>query len=185
MAEPAASQAFFDLWRKQLEEGAQAWVRLLAAGAPAAPADPAKLWAPFVEPWVQAWARAFAQTPMTPDLLAQWKRFLDESLEAWSRALGQAMQTEAFAQALGRYLDQWLAACGPLKKAGEQTTEAALEVLGLASRSQLTRVAAQIVELDRRLERVEDGVATALRKLDDLARAEGRRPATGREAATG
>jgi hypothetical protein len=38
--------------------------------------------------------------------------------------------------------------------------------LNLASRTQLTGVAKQIVELEERLERVEDGVQAILRRLD-------------------
>lgn len=164
-----ATQPLFDMWKKQLEEGARAWTRLLSQS-PAAPPDPTAFWRPVVEQWVQAWARVFAQTPMSPEAVAQWKQFLDESIEAWSRALGQAMNTEAFAQMLGRYLDQWLAAYGPAKKLADQSLEAALQTLNIASRSQLTAVARQIVELDERVERLEDGVNAVLRRLDEVAR---------------
>ena len=40
-----------------------------------------------------------------------------------------------------------------------------------ASRTQLTAVARQIVELEERVERVEDAVGAVLRKLDDVLRA--------------
>src|SRR5262245_38827786 len=90
----------FDLWRKQMEEGAAAWTKLLAPPAAPAPPDPLAFWRPLVEQWVQASSRAFAQTPVSPDVLSQWKQFLDQSIDAWSRALGQVMNTETFAQAL-------------------------------------------------------------------------------------
>jgi hypothetical protein len=160
----------FEVWKKQLEEGAQAWARLLGQS-PAAPPDPATFWRPVVEQWVQAWARAFAQTPAGPDVVAQWKQLLDQSIDAWSRALGQAMNTEAFAQQLGRYLDQWLVAYGPAKKAVDQSLDTALQTMNLASRTQLTAVARQIVELDERVERLEDGLGAVLKRLDEIARA--------------
>jgi hypothetical protein len=169
MAEMPPNQQLFELWRTQVEEGARAWSRLLAQS-PAAPPDPTAFWRPVMEQWVQAWARAFAGTPMTPDLMTQWKQFLDQSIDAWSRALGQAMNSEGFAQLLGRYLEQWLVTYGPVKKASEQAIDAALQTLNLASRSQLTAVARQIVELEERVERVEDGVSAVLRRLDDLRR---------------
>lgn len=169
MADSAsATQALFDAWKQQFEQGAQAWARLMAQS-PAAPPDPTVFWRPVVEQWVQAWARAFAQTPMTPDTLEQAKRFFDQSIEAWSKALGQAMGTEAFAQMLGKYLDQWLAATGPAKKAHDQMTDAALQTLGVASQMQLTAVAKQIVELEDRIERIEDGVQEILRRLKERA----------------
>jgi hypothetical protein len=169
-----ATEQLFKLWRAQFEEGAQAWARLLSEQPDAVP-EPTAFWRPLVEQWVQAWARAFAQTPATPEVMNQWKAFLDQSIEAWSRALGQAMHTDAFARWLGRYLEQWLAAYGPVKKAADQSLEAALQTMNLASRSQLTTVARQIVELDERVERVEDGMQAILMKLDALARRVGRR----------
>jgi len=156
----------FDMWRKQLEEGAAAWGKMFAQPAAAPPpADPMAFWRPLVEQWVQASARAFAQTPMTPDVMSQWKQFLDQSIDAWSRALGQTMNTEAFAQTLGRYLDQWLVTAAPMKKAAEGGIDQALQTLNLASRSQLTAVARQIVELEERVERIEEAVNAVLRAV--------------------
>ena len=166
MTEAGAQQQLFDLWRKQLEEGAAAWGKLLSPPSAPPPMDPMAFWRPMVEQWVQASARAFAQTPMTPDVMSQWKQFLDQSIEAWSRALGQAMNTEAFAQQLGRYLDQWLVASAPMKKAAEQQIDQALQTLNMASRSQLTAVAKQIIELEERLERMEDTLGAILQRLD-------------------
>jgi hypothetical protein len=166
-----STQPLADLWRKQFEEGAQAWARLMGQAPPAAaPPDPATFWRPLVDQWVQAWARMFAQTPVTPDIATQWKQFLDQSIEAWSQALGQAMQTEPFAQMLGRYLDQWLAAYAPARKAMEQSLDSALQTMNLASRTQLTAVARQIVELDERVERLEEGIAAILKRLDERER---------------
>ena len=160
MTDSGTHQQLFDLWRKQLEDGAQAWSKLLSQ--PSAPTtDPMAFWRPMVE----ASARAFAQTPMTPDVVTQWKQFLDQSIEAWSRALGEAMNTEVFAQMLGRYLDQWLVTTAPVKKAADQATDQALQTLNLASRSQLTAVARQIVELEERVEKIEEAVNAVLRAV--------------------
>jgi hypothetical protein len=164
MTEAGTQQQLFEMWRKQLEEGAAAWSKMMSPPA-APPSDPMAFWRPMVEQWVQASARAFAQTPMTPDVMTQWKQFLDQSIDAWSRSLGQAMNTEAFAQMLGRYLDQWLVASAPMKKAADQAIDQTLQTLNLASRSQLTAVARQIVELEERVERIEDAVNAVLRAV--------------------
>jgi hypothetical protein len=168
LTEPMMSDTttqLFDMWRRQLEESTQAWTRLVGQAAPAAPPDPVAFWRPVLNQGLEQWARMFAQTPASPDLMAQWKQFLDQWIEAWSRVLGQAMSSESFAQLMGRSLDGWLAAQAPLKKAGEQSLEQLLQGLNVASRSQLTSVAKQIVELEERLERVEDGIQAMLARL--------------------
>jgi Poly(R)-hydroxyalkanoic acid synthase subunit (PHA_synth_III_E) len=159
----------FDLWRRQLEESTQAWTRMVGQ-APAAPPDPMAFWKPVLNQGIEQWARMFAQTPASPDLMAQWKQFLDQWIEAWSRVLGQSMNTDGFAQHMGRSLEGWLAAQAPVKKAGEQAVEQMLQALNVASRSQLTSVAKQIVELEERLERVEDGIQAILRHLGSTER---------------
>jgi hypothetical protein len=168
MTEPTTQ--LFDMWRRQLEESIQAWTRLVSQ-APAPAPDPVAFWRPVLNQGLEQWARMFAQTPATPDLMAQWKQFLDQWIEAWSRVLGQAMSSESFAQLLGRSLEGWLAAQAPARKAGEQALEQALAALNLASRSQLTAVARQIAELEERLERLEDGIAAVLGRLDGRERA--------------
>ena len=167
MTETGAHQQLFEMWRKQLEDGAQAWSKLLSQPAAAVPTpDPTAFWRPMVDQWVQASARAFAHTPVTPDLMTQWKQFLDQSIDAWSRAMGEAMNTDAFAQMLGRYLDQYLVASAPIKKAAEQAIDNALQTLNLASRTQLIAVAKQIVELEERVERIEDAVNAVLKAVE-------------------
>src|SRR5262245_65376314 len=83
----AGTNQLFEQWRKQFEEGAQAWSRLItqtAAAAPSPTPDPTAFWRPVLDQGVQTWAKLFAQTPATPELLTQWKQFLDQWIEAWS-----------------------------------------------------------------------------------------------------
>jgi hypothetical protein len=170
MTEPTTQ--LFDMWRRQLEESTQAWSRMVTqAPPPGAASDPMAFWRPVLEQGLEQWARLFAQTPVSPDLMAQWKQFLDQWVEAWSRVLGQAMGTEGFAQFMGRSLEGWLSAQGPVKKAGEQAVEQTLQTLNLASRTQLTAVAKQVIDLEERLERIEDGIAAVLKRLEDKERA--------------
>ena len=167
----AATTQFFDMWRRQMEESTEAWSRMVSQSAPTSLPDPLTFWRPVLDQGVEQWARMFAQTPVSPDLSSQWKQFLDQWIEAWSRVLGQAMHTESFAEHMGRSLEGWLAAQAPLKKAGEQALEQGLQALNVASRSQLTSVAKQIVELEERLERIEDGIRAILGRLEVRERA--------------
>ncbi len=160
------AQQLLDLWKRQIEEGTQAWTKLMAAAPAPGAIDPAAFWRPLMDQGMASWARLMSQGPASPDLMDQWKRFVDQWIEAWSKALAQAMGTEVFAQALGRYLDQWLVSQGPVKKAAEQSTEAVLQSLGLPSRTQVTNIARQLVELEERLERLEDRIAAVLRRRE-------------------
>ena len=167
MADAATTNPLFEMWRRQFEESAAAWARFVThTQTPPPPTDPTAFWRPVLNQGLEQWARVFAQTPVSPDLAAQWKQFLDQWIEAWSKALGQVMNTDAYAGMMGRYLDQWLVAAAPMKKSAEQQIEQALATLNVASRTQLTAVAKQIVELEERLERMEDTLGAILKRLD-------------------
>ena len=164
MVDGPVPNQLFEQWRKQFEEGAQAWTRLLSQAPPTtATPDPTAFWRPVLDQGVQTWAKLFAQTPATPELLRQWKQFLDQWIEA--KVLGQTMGTEQFAKAMGQSLDQFLVTSAPAKKIVDQQIEQALQALNLPSRSQVTAVAKQIVELEDRIERLEDSITAVLRHL--------------------
>ena len=160
-------QDAFEIWKKALDDGTQAWVRTLGQ-APSPSATPgvtdfSQFWRPILGQGMDMWQKAAAQGGVSPEFAQQWKAFMDQWIEAWSKALGQAMGTEGFAQALGRYLDQTLTAQGPIKKGMEQYTDQALRTLGLPSRSQVVGVASQLVALEERIEGLED-------RLDEIRR---------------
>ncbi len=167
MAGDQPTQALFDLWKKQIEEGTQAWARTMGQ---AQGADPSQFWRPFMDQGVAAWGKLFTQGPVTPDLMAQWKQFLDQWIAAWGKVLEQAMGTEAFAQALGKQLEQWLSVQGPAKKAADQATEATLSALGVPSRTQVVGIARQLEDLDDRIEGLEDRLGEVVARLDALFR---------------
>jgi hypothetical protein len=175
----------FELWKRTLEEGTQAWLRALGqtagsptAGPPASPANPpppvdfSQFWRPILGQGMEMWQKmATPQGSVDPDFARQWKGFLDQWIEAWSKGLAQAMGSEAFAQALGRYLDQTLVATAPLKKAVDQQTDAGLRALGLPSRSQVVGLASQLVALEERIEGLEDRLDALKGMLSDVRRA--------------
>src|SRR5437867_466801 len=131
----------------------------------AAAADPTAFWRPLMDQGITAWSRMLSQGPASPELVTQWKQFLDQWIEAWSRVLGQAMGTEQFAKLMGQSLDQILVAAAPAKKAMDQQIEQALQALNLPSRTQLTAIAKQLVELEDRIDRLEDSISAKLRRL--------------------
>jgi hypothetical protein len=171
MVENSGTQALFDLWKKQIEEGTQAWARLAGqmgqTGQGQMP-DPLQFWRPFMDAGMGGWTKLLTQGPATPELLTQWKQFLDQWIAAWGKVLEQAMGTEAFAQALGKHLDQWLSIQAPMKKMAEESTEATLQALGMPSRSQVVGIARQMVDLEDRIEGLEDRLGALMARMDDL-----------------
>jgi len=164
MAE-AGGQQLFDLWKKQVEEGSQAWLRTLGQGQPA---DPQSFWRPFMDQGMAAWSKLMTQGPPSADLMGQWKQFLDQWIAAWSKVLEQAMGTETFAQAMGKQMESFLNTSGPVKKAAEQQIDAGLAGLGLPSRSQVIGVAAQIVQLEDKVDGLEDRLDAVAKELREL-----------------
>jgi Poly(R)-hydroxyalkanoic acid synthase subunit (PHA_synth_III_E) len=176
-------QDAFEIWKKALDDGTQAWVRALGQAAPsqaAPPPDLSQFWRPILGQGLDLWQKAAAQGGVSPEFAQQWKAFLDQWIDTWSKALGQAMATEGFALALGRYLDQTLAAQGPLRKGAEQYTEQAIRTLGLPSRSQVVGLASQLVSLEERIEGLEDRLDEIKNLLDTRTQA-GDRPKEAKE----
>ena len=167
-----AGQQLFDLWKKQVEEGSQAWLRMLGHGQPA---DPQAFWRPFMDQGMAAWSKAMTQGAPSPDLMAQWKQFLDQWIAAWSKVFEQAMNTEAFAQVMGKQLEGFLTAAGPVKKAADQQIEAALGGLGLPSRSQVVALAAQIIQLEDKVDALDDRLQALLDHVKAQSPAKGAR----------
>jgi hypothetical protein len=177
-------QDAFEIWKKALDDGTQAWVRALGQAGPsqaaAPPPDLSQFWRPILGQGLDLWQKAAAQGGVSPEFAQQWKAFLDQWIDAWSKALGQAMATEGFAQALGRYLDQTLIAQGPLRKGAEQYTEQAIRTLGLPSRSQVVGLASQLVSLEERIEGLEDRL-DEIKNLLDTTTPAGNRPKEAKE----
>lgn len=167
------SQQLLDMWKRQVEEGTQAWLRMMGqAQAPTAPPNPAMdpqaFWRPFMDQGMAAWSKVMTQgTAPSPDLMAQWKQFLDQWIAAWSRVLEQAMGTDAFAQLMGKQLEGFLNVSAPIKKAAEQQIDASLAGLGIPSRGQVTALARHVAQVEEKIDALEDKLDLILRRLKD------------------
>ena len=167
------SQQLLDMWKRQVEEGSQAWLRMMGqAQAPTAGTamDPQAFWRPFMDQGMAAWSKVMTQgTAPSPDLMAQWKQFLDQWIAAWSRVLEQAMGTDNFARLMGKQLEGFLNVSAPIKKAAEQQIDASLAGLGIPSRSQITALARHVAQVEEKIDALEDKVDRVLRRLPDAA----------------
>src|SRR5262249_31744540 len=159
------TQQLFDLWKKQTGDAGQAWLKMLGQGQTG---DPQAFWRPFMGQNMAARWRVMTHGAASPDLMAQWKQSLDQWIAAWAKVLEQAMSPEAFAKAMGKQLETFLSAATPAKKAAEQQTEAPLSALGVASRTQVVSLAAQLVQVEEKIEGLEDRLDTILQRLNAL-----------------
>lgn len=164
------SQQMLDMWKRQVEEGTQAWLRMMSqaqAPTPNTAMDPQAFWRPFMDQGMAAWSKVMTQgTAPSPDLMAQWKQFLDQWIAAWSRVLEQAMGTDNFAQLMGKQLEGFLNVSGPIKKAAEQQIDASLAGLGIPSRGQVTALARHVAQVEEKIDALEDKLDRVLQRLD-------------------
>ena len=167
MAE-SPSQQLVDMWKRQVEEGTQAWLRMMGQGSGSAPTmDPQAFWRPFMDQGMAAWSKVMTQgAAPSPDLMTQWKQFLDQWIAAWSRVLEQAMGTDTFARAMGKQLEGFLNVSGPVKKAAEQQIEVSLSGLGMPSRTQVTALARHLAQVEDKINALEDKVDRVLHRLE-------------------
>lgn len=94
-----------------------------------------------------------------PDPFAAWKALYQTGEETWTTMLEQMMGNQAFVQAMGQYLENSLKAQEVARKAVETN----LSTMNLPTKSDLTRLASQIVALDAKL----DDLAEAVEQLAD------------------
>lgn len=160
------SQQLLEMWKKQVEDGTQAWLRMMGQGGQGM--DPQAFWRPFMDQGMAAWSRVMTQGAPSPDLMGQWKQFLDQWIAAWAKVLEQAMGTDTFAQAMGKQMESFLSVSGPMKKAAEQQIEVSVAGLGLPSRSQVVALAKHVVQLEEKIDGLEDRLEAVLKKLNDL-----------------
>ncbi len=165
----AANQQLLDMWKRQVEEGTQAWLRMMGQAPAAAPAlDPQAFWRPFMDQGMAAWSKIMTQgSAPSPDLMAQWKQFLDQWIAAWSRVLEQAMGTDTFAKLMGKQLEGFLNVSGPAKKAAEQQIDASLAGLGIPSRAQIIALARHVAQVEEKIDGLEDKLDRVLRRLNE------------------
>lgn len=102
-------------------------------------------------------------TPPT-DLYSAWKALYDRVESTFAPATQQLLQTEGYAAALGLAREQYVTALEMTREG----LEAYWENLRLSTKTDLSRVAGQIVTLEYRVEALEDTLEAVSDKLDAL-----------------
>ena len=159
-------------------------------GEPKLPETPAELWQGWSEAWkgfFETASRMWSQTPqgsvdaaadpyglfqswqqffdtktqggknMAADPFTLFKQWYDATAESWSKAVGEAIATEQFASALGNFLDSFVSFTIMFRRANEQY----YSNLQLPTRSDIARVARLVVNLEEKVDRIEDALMDA------------------------
>jgi polyhydroxyalkanoic acid synthase PhaR subunit len=92
-----------------------------------------------------------------PDPMQFWRDFYQQSEAAWGKALEQNMGTEAYAAMIGQTLDAY----ATFQRTLRDSMNRYLETMNLPSRDDFTRLAAQVVALEAKIDNLDE-------KLDDL-----------------
>ena len=171
MTDSESVEDVFAAWQRQMAAGTEAWTKAVEQmaqgrqagawpGGPGVPpmGDPTAFWRPFLDQQLATWARMQGSGPVSPDVLSLWKKFLDDWIASWSQALEKVMATDAFSAGLGKSLDQMLTAQSAAKETLDKTSKAALDAAGLPSKEQVAGIARQLMDLEDRIEALEDRI---------------------------
>lgn len=95
------------------------------------------------------------------DPTGMFKDMRDAGMGTWSKAMVDVVNTEAYAEATGAMLDAWLASSGPFRELLERSMSSSLESLNMPTRSDVTRLAERLTNVEMRLDDMDA-------KLDEL-----------------
>lgn len=170
----------FDLWQRWLEALPMLALNPGVFAAAQSASDPFGLTARWRE-MVAAWGVAMrgpdatagaapGATPETPPgdpwtLLRQW---YETASAGWSQELERALGSAAFAQASGRFLE----ASATATRAARRAAEEQLKALQMPSRADIARVAGLVVQLEAKVDRIEEALEDADDRAATLARAD-------------
>lgn len=113
----------------------------------------------FAQPMIEAGAKLAAQVPMPPggDPVSVWKNMSQQNEQAWTQFMAQLVNTPEFAASLGRTASSQAAMRDATRKAAQTYLEAA----NMPTRDDITRLAAQIVALDAKLDGLDERISEA------------------------
>ena len=117
--------------------------------------------------------------PQLPDLFAVWRQTYEQAEQAWTRALQETTGSDAFAESLGRSLDSYLG----FQKMLRENMQVYLESMNVPTRNDIARLGELIVNLENKIDDLDDRVDTLLTDVAALRRQGAARPSGGARAA--
>jgi hypothetical protein len=161
MAEHTPPNAPFEFWQDFIRKSSDFWSQ--AAAVPQPP-DPAQMWRQFLNMWSDFWIKTFAQTP-SPDMFQRAQKLWSEQLETLAQGFANVMGTEAFSSMQSKFFEQSLAWQEKMAHAANPQIDSALRALNLPSREQIDRLFERVINIEDRLDDVEDNTRQILRRM--------------------
>jgi polyhydroxyalkanoic acid synthase PhaR subunit len=146
-------QSLTEAWKGFNESASRMWA-LTPQGSQESAADPYGLyqsWQEFYDNATQGGKNTSA------DPFAIFKHWYDATAETWSKTVGEAIATEQFAESIGMFLNNYTSFALMFRRANEQY----FSNLQLPTRSDIARVATLIVNLEEKVDRIEDTLTDA------------------------
>jgi hypothetical protein len=152
-------------WQRAMAQGMAAWQTMAAPQAAAA----TQIFQQAMAQGLTTWTHLGQQTQGPSDALADWKKCMDQAVELLAKSLAETMASEQFAAVMGQALQQYLTAVGPARQHIQTASEEMLRTFNLPSRTQITRLAANVVGVDERVESVDDRLEALQEQLQAMA----------------
>jgi polyhydroxyalkanoic acid synthase PhaR subunit len=117
-------------------------------------ADPFGLTTQWLEMIEEARARILADTNIPADPFTLMKQWYDATNESWATVIGDIIGTEKFMESAGQFLESYAS----LYKTFSRANEEFFSNLQLPTRSDIARVAELVIEVENKVESIEDAL---------------------------
>lgn len=98
----------------------------------------------------------------TLDPFKMWKNIYDQTESSWSDIIQQSMRKESFSEGMGETLNQFL----QFQELTKKMSESYLEQMNVPSRDELASVASLVINLEDKIDNLEDSFEKDIEKLD-------------------
>lgn len=103
-------------------------------------------------------------TQMPYDPISMWKTIYENTEKNWSKVLHEFMEKEAFSEGMGETLNSYL----QYQELVNKMTETYLKEMNFPSRSEIADVATLIINLDEKIDQLNDDIDERLIELNNL-----------------
>lgn len=98
----------------------------------------------------------------TLDPFKMWKNIYDQTESSWSEIIQQSMRKESFSEGMGETLNQFL----QFQELTKKMSESYLEQMNVPSKDELANVASLVINLEDKIDNLEDSFEKDIEKLD-------------------